>query len=80
MKNITRIIALLFLVAATVKAEPWYEAWNPWNTNPTRQEVCDYINYKLKGHFDRQYKLRAGLIKKISKGHFFHNGVDGFWG
>lgn len=67
MKNFLSTICFLFIVLTTVKAEPWYEVFNPWhttNTNPTRQEVCDYLNDKLKGHFDRQFEARAEAIKK----------------
>jgi|GEM_PF-5847195 len=57
MKNFLSIICCLFLAATTVKADPAYP------TSPTRQEVCDYINDQLKGHFDSSFEELAKNIK-----------------
>lgn len=37
----------------------WYA---DWLRNPTWSEVCEYINDKLKGHFDAEYEKRASEI------------------
>lgn len=45
---------------ATSYLKDWYVELP---TNPTRQEVCDYINDKLKGYFDSQFETLAQAIK-----------------